>query len=207
MVSEWILIFHHDSTFGMFSRYSEARYSMNKNKFSVIGRIDDSFKINEKFEFMLKYPNISGQNHWTQTVNPIHAQPNVLVNDTWFSNNWHGLSLSNDKESTFIDGSPFNSDTCYYAIGCMYKSLYIPGPEWSLEGKQFTQVDLYIKVNDMTLVSKLFNRCTVRNRNDHFIGKTKLSVLTLTTLRCCYHVYKKANECISLNSSNIHYYM
>ena len=41
----WLLIFHHYSKNGYFNSHKEALYSIKKDKFSILEKIDDSFKI------------------------------------------------------------------------------------------------------------------------------------------------------------------
>lgn len=162
----WFLIFHHDATHGMFHSKEQAKYSLDPNKFSLLKRIDDSFKIDGSFEFLLMYPNLTGQNHWRQTVNPIHAEPNQEngyqeVNVSWKSNNWHGLAVSNLRQ-TYLDGSPFNGSTWFYSIGTTkyLNHVTIPGPEWSAGGKDFYEVNLWIRITNYIILRKLYELCT-----------------------------------------------
>ena len=168
----WFLVFFHDSNFGNFKTNKEASFSLNKNKYSVLKRIDETFKINGVFEFLLMYPNATGQNHWTQTVSPAYAQPNEEngykeINVSWTVNGFHGLSLSNASKA-YIDGSPFEA-TCYYAIGSKYTEFtYLPADTWGEDRKRFYQVFLWLRVNEPLLIRKLFNMCTFGNRKRSF---------------------------------------
>ena len=159
--NSWVLIFHHDSSKGFFSSKKEARYSLNPHKFSLLSRLNEGFKIEGRFEFLLKYPQFTGQNHWTQTVNPVEAQPNEDIgyegiNISWSINYWGGLALSS-TERTLIDGSPY-ADTWFYAIGTVSSSYpnQIPGPYWEYQGVSvINMVDLWIRVNNFALISEL----------------------------------------------------
>ena len=169
----WLLVFHHNTLHGMFKSKTHAKYSLDPNKFSLLKRIDDSFKIDGKFEFLLKYPNLTGYNHWTQTVNPIKAQPNtengyVPIEIKWDNNFWHGLSLSNHVTS-YLDGSP-NADTWFYSIGTNEYNTneFIPGSDWVVDGKYLKEVNLWIKVTNNFVARKLFQICTKQQRYYRF---------------------------------------
>ena len=162
--NSWFLVFFHDSSFGKFESKREGAYSLKKNKFSVLKNIDDSFKINGVFEFLLKYPNATGQNHWTQTVSPAYAQPNtengyVPINISWRGDGFQGLSLSNSS-TAYIDGSPFHPHN-FFAIGSMYNCGYLPSFSWGNDNVRYYQVFLWMRVNDPSLIRKLFGFCTV----------------------------------------------
>ena len=162
----WFLVFFHDSNFGQFKTNKEASFSLKKHKYSVLKRIDDTFKINGVFEFILKYPNASGQNHWTQTISPAYAKPNEdngykPIDISWTSYGFHGLALSSDT-NTFIDGSPYES-TWFYAIGDKNTGFpYLPSYSWGDDNKRFYQVYLWMRVKDPLLLRKLFSTCTIR---------------------------------------------
>ena len=72
-----LLLFHHDVLNNpaenvYFASSDQARYSMNKYKYSILGLIDDSLKFNNVFEFFMMYPETKVFGHWTQKVNPIN---------------------------------------------------------------------------------------------------------------------------------------
>jgi hypothetical protein len=122
----WRLIFRHkyETDADLFTSESEVLSCNSKKKFSILGTIDESFRSNGVYEFLLEYPEVEGFNHWTQTKNPVTCQPNTEngykgIHISWSSWYWHGLSRSSTS-STFIDGSPFHG-TFYYAIG-LYKN-------------------------------------------------------------------------------------
>ena len=52
---KWILLLHHNSSGGVFFKNKEeALFSLKKNKYSVLNKLNDRFKNNEgKFEFMI----------------------------------------------------------------------------------------------------------------------------------------------------------
>ena len=120
---KWILVFYHkyENSGDLFVNNDEALNTNQANKYSILGKINKGFRNNGKYEFLLEYPKFPEEyNHWTQTKNPINAQPNTEngykpIKVSWTGEDWHGLSLSSST-SSFIDGSPF-SDFWFYAIG------------------------------------------------------------------------------------------
>ena len=120
---KWLLVFRHkfETNADLFSKESEVLFHESKNKFSILGAIDESFRSNGVYEFLLEYPEVEGFNHWTQTKNPATCPPNTEngykgINITWNTYGWHGLSRSDPTSGAFIDGSPF-SEGWFYAIG------------------------------------------------------------------------------------------
>ena len=175
--SKWALIFHHNSKYGYFNE-KEVYLSTNPHKFSVLSRLDDSFKIDQKFEFLLLYPEIPGHAHWVQDINPLKAQPNeengyLSISFTWNDSStqeFHGLSLSNSTH-TFLDGSPF-LPTWYYSIGSYHQSSEnkdaIPGPSWKYNGTIQYIVNLYIKIQNWRQMIKLYSFPTVVYKKRYF---------------------------------------
>ena len=156
----WILVFYHNfsSDKDLFKNKTEALLTNQENKFSILGKIKPSFRINGRYEFLLEYPGIEGYfNHWSQTKNPVNAKPNEEngykpINVSWEGLSWHGLSLSS-SEGTLIDGSPY-SGGWFYSIGLM-KNWFnmIPSfvdfpslPEKEKEKYRTTQVKLWIRI-------------------------------------------------------------
>lgn len=140
----WLLIFRHNSVKGgFFIDSNEARFSMNPNKFSLLSRINSSFKVTNDnadffYEFILEYPELEGFNHWSQELFPSDERTETdqvgykeLSQISWSNSYWGGLALNeHEKESSYIDGSPL-TQTWHFAIGA-YKSYLIdnqfPGP-------------------------------------------------------------------------------
>ena len=179
--NSWFLVFFHDISYGHFLNKKEASFSLKKHKYSVLKKIDDSFKINGVFEFLLKYPNATGQNHWTQTVSPAYANPNTEngyapINVSWTDYFFHGLAISNQTYS-YIDGSPFH-DSWFYSIGKFSCEEYLAGPTWGTEQKRYYQVFLWMRVNDPHLLKKLFSICTIPHKR-HAFNSFTISLLFL----------------------------
>ena len=174
--SFWALIFHHNSTQGYFKETNVLNH-YSTHLFSVLSKVDDSYKIDGKFEFLLKYPELQDYAQWTQTINPIHAPPNEENGYEKKHYNWsydypfHGLTLSSTSAS-LLDGTP-NPEHWFFAIGAY--GLYldqdgaIPGPFWNYNGKYLHEVNLYIKVFDPKLLRRLYSSFTCQFKQKTFL--------------------------------------
>jgi len=156
--SNWILIFHHNSTGNVyFSNLNECKQSLDFEKYSIFQTLDDSFKVDGCYEFLLQYPEISGYNRWKQLNNPILESKSGKTQVTgyqgihidWSGWYWGGLAVST---STYccIDGS-IATGNWWYSIGAYYGNSYVPkfpGPGYSLtDDIRATEVFLWVKSN------------------------------------------------------------
>ena len=167
----WALVFHHNSYKGYFGNKQRALYNHNEDLFSVLGQIDDSYKINGVFEFSLVYPEFPGFAQWTQTINPLCSEPNKSngYQEIYFgwkyinAATFDGLGLSSRPSSNLLDGTR-NKLNRHYAIG-LYSSICpegdragtLPGPQWSYNGKYFHIADLYMRIKSITELRRLYS--------------------------------------------------
>ena len=161
--SKWMKIFYHNVEGGFFINENDVLYNNNENKFSILGYIDDTWKINNYFEFLLEYPEVIGCNIWKQSINPRFnseigdnqkAIGYIGINISWTLSNWGGLVKSNPGTDTYLDGSTGGIGYWWYSIGSFKPySNGIPGPNDIV----VTKVLLWIKVlnNDLIIISKL----------------------------------------------------
>ena len=134
--AKWARIFYHNNKSGT------VLFSSDKNEFlccHTTDKISDLWALERfrgsdgKFELLLEYENISGYNRWKQTSDFTKTTAITgyeAVDISWTGSGWGGLALSQDSNSTWVDGSP-NSGTSnwWYAIGCKSKHEgSIPGP-------------------------------------------------------------------------------
>jgi len=136
--ASWLKVFYHDSSTGSyFQSYSEALSINLTKRYSIIGSIDERFKNNDKFEFLLEYPQYNKINRWKQTLNPkdnpevegMQAEGYEAVNISFHGKSWGGLVKSSDSR-TALDGSA-GSLSWYFSIGCYtssWKPNLFPGP-------------------------------------------------------------------------------
>ena len=155
----WLKIFYHDCrNNNFFNNYSEAIYSLNSKKFSILKNITDKYKINNFFEFLLEYPEVSGYNQWKQSLNPIdnieNSNPTALgyipISISWNAWNWGGLVLSSSSSWTLLDGSVGVSNW-YYSVGSYFNTHYkpyFPGPAFTnSDDYRVSEVYLWVKLN------------------------------------------------------------
>ena len=133
----WLLIFSHNSSrSGLFPNSDAALFSLLPVRFSILSTIEDSWKIDNKFEFMLEYPEHSVRNIWKQSLNPIDdyesarpdertAQGYDEVSIDVSDNGWGGLVRSSIPSATLLDGSvnyvKSGTEYWYYAVGASRK--------------------------------------------------------------------------------------
>lgn len=142
----WLLLFYHNSTGGVyFNSESEVLLTNSNQKYSILNILDEEYRIDYYFEFLLEYPGIQGYNRWKQGVNPLLATDSstidleyVPVNLSWTTRSFGGIAKSNKVQNTYIEGS-IRSDIWFYSIGAYYGNTYIdqycpqkdciPGPD------------------------------------------------------------------------------
>ena len=134
----WLKIFHHKSFNNKYFKNSEEALKSNTSDlYSILYKINDSFKIGNYYEFLLEYPNHNGYNRWKQIQNPLEIiekndELPVLgytpINITWNGLYWGGL-VKSSYGSSLLDGSTNAQNYWWYAIGSYlpYKGG-IPGP-------------------------------------------------------------------------------
>ena len=168
--AKWLKIFYHNSTGGIyFSNISHALKSDLPQLYSILGEINDNFKINGYFEFLLEYPEYSGYNRWKQQINPKDNPefPNQQaigyqeVSCSWKGQYFGGLVRSSRFSWTLLDGST-GYDNWYYAIGIYAPpSIYcypkFPGPE----GSYVFEAYLWIRINNQIPLNNFlsYNSC------------------------------------------------
>ena len=175
--STWARIFHHNSAKGKLFNQKKALFSLEKDRFSLLKRLDDDFKHDGMFEFVLEYPQYSHILHWKQDKNPIYLNYNDDFNiekldSTSSYSSFYGLTLSKSS-NTFLDGSS-KDDVWHFAIGA-YKSWprenLFPGPRKNDNNYSF--VNLYVRIWNATLLGKLSYRilCSVIRKStvSHFM--------------------------------------
>ena len=167
-----------------FKRYEELLYSNEKNKYSIFGFFDDSFRIqtntnNEyKFIFLLEYPE-AGYIYFEQDENPLTAahdseigmktiESTLPVIDSSLYRPFSGLTKYEGKyNSTFLDG--FNSEAdehngWYYPIGQRI-SWYDQIPCYIHNSNaEIMEVNLWIEFNDYLILDKFKNLYSCKSR-------------------------------------------
>jgi hypothetical protein len=124
----WLQVFHHKyPEGGLFSSNDECNFSLKKNRFSVLKYIDETFKINDYYKFIIEYPNENKTIQWDQRMSIMNKNISVepVIHTPGFSN-FNGLGISSDINSTCFDGNPTSSyGNWWYSIGA--KTVYLEG--------------------------------------------------------------------------------
>jgi len=159
--AHWLLLFFHNSTNGVyFQDEIEVLSTDQKQKYSILGILNENHKMNGYFEFLLEYPEIPGFNRWKQSINPRSVFDSsevdigyVPVNISWTNNSFGGLAKSTYSQQTYIEGSIRHS-RWFYAIGAYLTNTYIndiclrkdciPGTDFNYEIKI---VKLWVRTN------------------------------------------------------------
>ena len=147
--SLWLLLFHHNLTKSRyFADTNEGKkiFNYDGGMYSIIYSLNNRYRINGKFEFLLEYPAEKLYNHWRQSKNPLYQKAYNMQNVTGYEEieiqmrdcEWGGLFYHG--ESSLIAGS--RDGRYHYAIGCMSDEYngYIPGRSMSS-----TVVNLWVK--------------------------------------------------------------
>lgn len=171
--SSWVRIFYHNCNNGtvLFTSVNEVLNTQTANKYSRLYLLDSFKSKTGKFEFMLRYPEISttAYNRWRQTNSPCKefitqtsdgagvATGYEPISIAWSGNYWGGLTLHNYNGSIaqcYISGSVGHSNW-YYAIGASESwSEKMPGPNSAVSNK----VELWVRLDTVELSSfKIFN--------------------------------------------------
>lgn len=179
--AEWLEVFYHNTNNNTvwFTDEQEALHTNSQYKFSILDQLENFRGTDNKFEFLLEYPqDLPGQyNRWKQTDNPALVQE--LSNSTpspangyeaihvdWTPNGWGGL-LKSQKGSTsspirtFIDGST-NYGNWFYAIGCYNNKASdwenaMPGPN-NTPSTGMKEVNLYVRIDNLENKNEIFRQ-------------------------------------------------
>lgn len=183
--SLWARIFYHQCDEGatLFTSLAECKNIQTAKKYSRLYLLDDdTYKGSDnKFEFMLTYPNDTmGYNRWKQTNAP---QAEFVPEDStgagtvsgyepihidWSSNYWGGIARQNSDVDSFdlcyLSGS-VGHHGWYYALGA--SSTYYDGIPSSKDIKAepaFSDcVELWVRIDDGEADSKSFGTATTSN--------------------------------------------
>ena len=66
-----LLFYHNIKKESPFSGEEEALFSLKENKYSILGKIDDSYKLGTQFELLIYYKSRNEIFRWRQDKNPV----------------------------------------------------------------------------------------------------------------------------------------
>ena len=191
---QFLLLFHfkiQDKNY--FNTYNEFLYSNTKNKYSLFGFFDDSFKIVDNFVFLMEYPETSCYLYFQQNINPLQAVPNSNVGfllkkstceatpGTIFS----GLTKHDDFYS-YLDGinDKENPNYWYYSLGQKSEWLNLDQiPAYALLTTPIIkEVNLFIEINSLSIIEKFqtFYSCKGKLSFHFFPYIITVMIFTLT---------------------------
>lgn len=171
---QWVKIFHHDvGNNTLFDKNKEIAlqqliYTKSQHIFSVLGFIDSSFKINSKYNFLIRYETELPNDfyYFNQSNFPLYAKipegvsknfihPGCLTQENHPTTIFDGLSISG-QPSTYLDGNI--NETHHFSIGCngfYYNKHQIPGPYCTQSSIGFTSVDIWLEFLETKTLNKL----------------------------------------------------
>ena len=157
---EFVRIFLHDCSHNdFFKNKEEALFSQEKYKQSVLQYVTNDFIVdNDKYEFILQYPEYDINIHWTQetsiTEKTLDTKSKIL-GDSDPAPSFGGIAVSYDSKKTFLDGIvTSNTPDWWYSIGA-YGPHYqnqIPGPYIGATPTNVYKVALYIRMDNIMLI-------------------------------------------------------
>ena len=167
--STFVRVFWHNSNIGNFFKGKEILFVNKRGRFSVIGFINEVFKEDENYEFLLEYCQVSKFFHWQQKTNILEKVDDVKMTPKNISGGtFFGLSASSLESLTSIDGTPGNNQNWFYSIG--QKSSFsgaLAGAYWykngALKYDTVSEVELWMRINSTKLINNLpslINSCT-----------------------------------------------
>ena len=165
----FLLVFHHNTiNSNFFNSYSEFLSTDSIDKYSILGFIDDDFKIDNSFEFIMEYPETSKYAHWKQDINPLEGERNEItcniIDKTWNedpTNPFVCLHKSERINKTYVEGTEGLSSQVkpqyYYSIGLRetWYNNHLPAYISSPTTSNIHEVFLWLKITDLNLLKKI----------------------------------------------------
>ena len=166
--NHFLLVFRHNSqTSNWFTSENDFKFANSIYKYSILGYINDDFKVSDTFEFIMEYPEKGVYGHWTQKINPLEAEGEANVglqerNSTWDKRvSFNGLHRSSKPNSCFLEGTNEmdinDSPRWYYSIGSKrsWNGNYIPAYYHGVDTFAFHEVLLWLKITNLQLLNRI----------------------------------------------------
>ena len=134
---EWLKVFYQKKTGNKgFDNIEDALLCNEEDRYSILSELNESLKLsNNKYEFILEYPEINLYNRWRQTNNPIdeyEATGKATVDGFYsihlgaYKSNWGGLARSNGTDRALLNGTPdtIGNNDWWFAVGVKTGAFY-----------------------------------------------------------------------------------
>lgn len=179
--AEWAKIFEHNNQAGTirFTTLAECLHSETVDKYSRFYLLDYFKNINNKYEFLLQYPDsfTDKYNRWIQNNNPCNeyvertssgdgkAEGYTAIHIDWSGSYWGGLTRRNSSETAinncYLCGSVGHSNWWFAIAATQFYQGGIPGPGVVVTGR--TQV--WVRIDDLPEETKcqIAKFCIVAN--------------------------------------------
>ena len=166
---DFVLVLYHNARNGFFPSKRAAMFSQNRDRYSLLSRIDDRFKTSSNnFEFILYYPDIDEFCRWKQNENPLFVDKLESITFENIDCKWNERDSSQFKglrkslsSYSFLDSA--DNDAFFYAVGMYRNDSYnfgLPGPYWNYKNTILWEQYLYMKVEDPSLLKYLYSICS-----------------------------------------------
>ena len=144
----------------------DSLFANEKDKYSLLGYINDKFRVNGTFVFLLEYPETPCHYFFSQEVNPIISIPDNEVGMIKFDSNcssdldFIGLNRNFDPDRTYLDG--IKTDTVrklygYFGVGQRkpWHNLHQLGAYHSSHTPYITEENLWMQYDNRYVLSLL----------------------------------------------------
>ena len=183
---DFVLVFYHNAKKGFFPSKKAAMFSQNRDRFSLLSRIDDKFRTSSNnFEFILYYPDLDEFCHWKQSENPLFVDNLDSITFEKVDCVWNELEIhpfkglrKSDSFMSFLDSAA--SKSFFYSVG-MYRNdsynLGLAGPYWNYKNTILWEEYLYMKVEDPSLLKYLYSVCSPYYSREIYLQKLLTTIM------------------------------
>ena len=167
------LLLHHLKIINQnyFRDEEEFMFTISKYKYSIFKYLDRRFLIDNKYFFLLEYPEIPCRYYFDQNTNPldaasdsdveVHIRNQTCIADIQFS----GLTRAPSQFPSILDGAITSGDiNWFFSIGqkASWESNQIPAYT-RYNNPKIIEVNLWIQVNDLSILTHNSYKCSCRS--------------------------------------------
>ena len=185
----WLKVFYHNSDNGdWFTEEEDLLYINSQNRFSIFGFINQYFKIDGYYEFLLEYPEFPLQyNNWKQAYFPLDVSQSsssyvgYTLDETchcsWTLSSFGGYSRSSQTTETFLDAS-YKEENWWYTIGAkktysIFNNQFAGPVDDQNIGYPVSKVTLWIRITPELLRYLTYRSCC----SSRFLPQSNLFII------------------------------